>query len=140
MVRSKEKRQGLRSPVAKISGRAAPLANGLSAGIGVRLAARRGGIDAQELAEQGVGRLPVPTRRVALSDVGRAAAVAAADVEQAVGAEGERAAVVVRLGLVDREQGARRGCVDHTVVDGVLDDPRVSVGVREVEVEVVTIG
>ena len=53
-------------------------------------------------------------------------AVAAADVEQAVGAERELPAVVVRLGLVDREQLARRSRGRSTPSSTVYSTTRVS--------------
>ena len=60
------------------------------------------GVDAQDLAEQGRRVLPVAV------GVAAAAAVAQADVEEAVGAEGELAAVVVGGRLVDRRAARRR--------------------------------
>jgi hypothetical protein len=60
-------------------------------------------VDPEDLPEQRPEVLPVPSRRMASPDVAGAAAVAERDVEVAVGAEGDRTAVVVRLGLVDLE-------------------------------------
>ena len=69
-------------------------------------------VDPEDRAEQGRRVLPVPER------VAPAAAVAEADVEVAVGAEGDRPAVVVRRGLVDAEEHALGGRVGPERVRG----------------------
>ena len=79
-------------------------------------------VDAQHLSEQRVEVLPVSLR------IAAAAAVAHADVEKAVGAEGDPSAVMVGERLIDAEQ--RRGRVGkghvRTVGHAVLDDLRVA--------------
>ena len=139
--RSNENRHGLRRPYAQISGRPPPSANGLSAG--TRYAGSPSGrVDAQDLAEQRVERLAVALGRVPGALVARAAAVAEPEVEHAVGAERELAAVVVRLRLVDGEHEApgRRGRPRTVGSKRVLVDGRVAVDVGVVDVELRAVG
>src|SRR5262249_6867202 len=78
--------------------------------------------EARDLAEQALQRLPVLLR------VAAAAAVAHPDVEVAVAAERELAAVVVRVRLLDEQQLAARAAVDAVPGHRVLHDPGVAVG------------
>ena len=97
------------------------------------LAAGRRRLDAQDLAEQRAEVLRVAARAV---PVAAAAAVARADVEQAVGPEGELAAVVVGLAVghpQDEPRGAGVGPVGARGL--VLDDALVARAVRVVDVE-----
>ena len=73
------------------------------------------GIDAQDLAEQRVQRLPVAALRVTGACVTLAATIAEPDVEHAVGTERELSAVVIRLRLVHSEHGAARAHVGAPV-------------------------
>src|SRR5829696_4152410 len=75
-------------------------------GHGVGVVARRPGVDAQHLAQQLPGVLGPAAR------VPGAAAVAEAEVEQAVGPEDDVAPVVVGEGLVDRQHPAAGPLVD----------------------------
>ena len=84
-------------------------------------------VEAQELAE------PRPHVLRAALRVERAAAVAEAEVEQAVRAERELAAVVVLVGLVDGQQLAHS--LGAALGRPVFGDARVAVQVRVVDVE-----
>ena len=88
-------------------------------------------IDAQHLSEQRVEVLAVSMR------IAAAAAVAHADVEKTVGAEGDPSAVVVRERLIDAEQRRGRVGKGHVRIVGhaVLDDLRVAVDVGVVDEE-----
>src|SRR5690554_6749460 len=73
-------------------------------------------VEAQDAAEQRRHVLAVAQRRVALGDVVRGAPVAEPQVQEAVVAEQELAAVVVHLRLVDLEEHALGGGVEPAVV------------------------
>ena len=96
--RSKEKRQGLRSPSAKISGRPPPRDERV-VGRDARRAGRRRRRCAGSCRAARPGSAPV-------AGIAAGAAVAEADVEEAVGAEGDHAAVVVGERLGDGQQHA----------------------------------
>jgi hypothetical protein len=96
-------------------------------------------VDAQHLPEQRRGVLRIAELIVA------ATAIAEADVEEAVGPEGEMPAVVVRRGLVDDRLAAgppqietRRGTDRHGGCGRALEarDHGIAVGVGEVDEEV----
>ena len=91
------------------------------------LAAARVDVEAEELAEQ--------RPRVLRAAVGveGGAAVSEPEVEEAVGPERELAAVVVLVGLVDGQELAE--ALGPGGARAVLDDPRVSLEVRVVDVE-----
>ena len=106
---------GLRRPYAQISGRAPAVRVRVVGRDRVRPRPRRRRVDAEQLAEQGVERLPVAARRVPGALVVGRAAVAHADPEHAVGSGHDVPAVVVRLGLRDREQLASTAAVGGAV-------------------------
>jgi hypothetical protein len=83
----------------------------------------------QQLAEPVLGVLG------ALLGIERAAAVAEADVQPPVGAEGELAAVVVLLGLGDVQQLAHRLGVDRAAAHAELGHARVAALVAPVQVQ-----
>src|SRR5919108_693108 len=88
-----------------------------------RSAPGRPRVDAEDLAEQRVQRL------AASKGVAAAAAVPEADVEQTVGAEGELAAVVVGVGVLDPHELPQRARVGLAASHGQLDDAAVFGGV-----------
>jgi spermidine/putrescine transport system substrate-binding protein len=75
-------------------------------------------VEAEDLAEERGEVLGVAGGGAVEALIVGVAAVADAEVEEAVGAEGEAAAVVVEVGLVDLEEEAFRGGVDAGVVGG----------------------
>ncbi len=108
--------------------------------VGTASAWRRG-VDPQQLAEQGVERLAVAVGRVAGPAVAGAAAVAGADPEHPVRTGDDVAAVVVGLGLVDREDFSAVVPIGGAVgAHRVGVHPRVAVAVRVVHVERLPVG
>jgi hypothetical protein len=91
-------------------------------------------VDAEDLAEQGVQRLPVA------EGVAAAPAVAEGDVEPAVGAEGELAAVVVGERVLEVEQRPLRARVGLPAAHGQLRDLVVAVPVGVGQVQVAAVG
>lgn len=120
---SKENRQGLRSPYAQIS----PLASGSSAkglSSGIAYGSPPCGSIRSSLPSRVSSFWPLPWGR-------RRPSVAEPDVEVAVGAERDGAAVVVGLGLLLGQDGAPGVLLDRAVLDGELVD---GAGAREVGV------
>jgi hypothetical protein len=123
LLRSNEKRNGLRRPRAQISSipRPRPAVVGRDRVVAQRIG-RKGvraiGIEAEHLAEKLIRILPAAGGRVAA-----AAAVAEGHVEKAVGSELEVAAVVVAVGVRDDEEDLARAEGEEIGVAGV---PRVA--------------
>ena len=138
--RSNENCHGLRDAVGPDLRTALAVSERVVVGDRVGAAARGRRVDAEDLAEQRVGRLAVPAVGVSLALVAGAAAVAEPDVEVAVGAERQLPAVVVGLQALDREDLAARRRIDRVAVDLVLVDLVVAVRVRVVDVDAVAVG
>ena len=107
--------------------------NGLSGGIVYGTGPEVLGAMRSILREQRRQRLAVAVR------IALAAAVAEPDVEVAVGAERQVAAVVVRERLVDLEDVAPRGRIGHVRAHGEAQDTGVAVRVGEVHVQEVAV-
>src|SRR3984893_802613 len=98
----------------------------------VRLAAGRPGGDPKDLAQQRAQRLAV------IVGIALAASVAQPAIEIAIVPEAKLPAVVVGIRLLDEEQLAAARLI-HAAAHGVLDDPRVSIGVGVVQVQVAAV-
>ncbi len=130
VVRSNEYRHGFRRPKAQISGRAPSRpTNGLSLGMPYGSSARGPRRDPQHLAQERVERLRVAHR------IAGAPPVAEPDIEVAVRAEHEVAAVVVRERLLHEQHLTPRAEIGRPVLEAELGDVGVTDRVGEVHVQ-----